>query len=167
MEYEDIDSKKPYWYNSATFISTWVMPGFVKEERYRRMIERVKKHAETALLECGDTAYHNFRVQVKEERDRCYRWLSRMGQENLHQAKMEKFLEFLVNQEFKFLASAFRPWKELVGKQEEHERESAAVGIQRVIRSFILRKREALTERGLKVGRGTAGTWGGKALTIF
>jgi hypothetical protein len=115
------------------------------------MLKRVRDHAETSLWTCGDSAYHNFRVEVQAERDRCYRWLSQMGQENLHEAKMKKFLEFLVNQEFKFLAAAFRPWKELVVRQEEHEVESAAVEVQRVVRSFLLRQREALTERGLQV----------------
>jgi hypothetical protein len=36
MEYEDVETKKMYWYNSATFVSTWQMPGFVKEEKKKR-----------------------------------------------------------------------------------------------------------------------------------
>ena len=151
QELEEPFAKAIYWYNTVTRISTWDQPGFVKEEKNRMMIARVKAHAEKSLWECNDSAYHNFRTQVIDIRHTSFNWLSNLGKEELHRHKMERFMIFLLDQEKKELSKAFRPWKELVVRQEEHEVEGACVEIQRVVRAFLVRRREATTERGMQV----------------
>jgi len=151
QELEEPYTKAIYWYNTVTRVSTWEEPGWVKEEKHRLMIARVKAHTEKSLWDCDDSAYRNFRNQVIDERNRSFRWLSALGKEELHRHRMERFMVFLLDQEKKELSKAFRPWKELIVRQEQHEAEGAALEIQRVIRAFLVRRREARTERGMRV----------------
>ncbi|GMI11378.1 hypothetical protein TrVE_jg4950 [Triparma verrucosa] len=151
QEIEEPQSKNIYWFNTVTRVSTWDEPGFVIEEKRRRMIKRVKEHTEKSLWNCDESAYHNFRTEVIACRDRAFRWLSRYGSEELHRHRMEKFMDFLLDQHKRQLGSAFRPWKELMIREEEHEREGAALEIQRVVRSWIIRRRHATTELGMQL----------------
>jgi hypothetical protein len=57
----------------------------------------------------------------------------------------------MTNADLKELGAAFRPWKQLTQRQEEHEEASAAVEIQRVVRSFVERRRHATTDRGMQM----------------
>lgn len=83
QEIEEPQSKNIYWYNTVTRVSTWDEPGFVVEEKERRMIKRVKEHTEKSLWNCKDSAYKLFRTEVIASRDRAFRWLSRYGAEEV------------------------------------------------------------------------------------
>ncbi|GMH86935.1 hypothetical protein TL16_g10698 [Triparma laevis f. inornata] len=151
QEIEEPQSKNIYWYNTVTRVSTWDEPGFVVEEKERRMIKRVKEHTEKSPWNCKDSAYKLFRTEVIASRDRAFRWLSRYGAEELHRHRMEKFMDFLLDQHKRQLGSAFRPWRELMVRQEDHEREGAALEIQRVVRSWMVRRRQAMTELDMQL----------------
>ena len=150
-EYQDMETKQIYWYNNVSRVSTWEMPGFVKDEKRKRMIRSIKEHTEKALQACDKSAYFNFKQLIKDERDRAFKTLSNIAKKALHEDKMRRFMVFLLHQELKELGAALRPWKELLVRQEDHEVEAAALEVQRVVRSFLERRRHSATERGIAI----------------
>jgi len=132
-----------YFFNKATMVSTWDVPGYVKEQKNKLLVDKVAFYAERSLRNCGDSAYHLFRAIMVDKRERAVRYLTGKATDELHRRNMEKFFAFMMNADLKELGAAFQTWKSMVRSMEQHEEESAAVEIQRCVRSFVERRRQA------------------------
>jgi len=152
QEFESPDEEgEIYYYNFVTKNSTWDVPIFVYVEKVRLTTALVKQYTEKSLIECDDSAYHTFRMLVLEERNKAQAYLAQIAQTEVHRENMERFFLFMCNADLKEVEGAFRPWKNMVKLQAVHEEQSAVVEIQRVVRSFIVRRRGVQTEWGMQI----------------
>ena len=147
----DPESRDIYWYNKATRKSTWLEPEFVKKEKKRLMILRVQKYTKESLLGCSQSAYSEYAYFIQMERDRAFEFLSKIAKAQIYENKCKQLIRAMMHTEIRWWRAAFSKWNHNIHVEEKAEQNAACMEIQRCVRSYLLRRRQAETELGMRL----------------